>query len=146
MFEIVIKNGLVVDGSGSAGFRADVAIEGGHIAEVGLLAAAETATVIDATGLVVAPGFIDMHSHADFSLPVYPTADSLVHQGITTAVVGQCGYSPVPLLEESRAKLIRQMDASLGQNPRLRLARFPDRPEGRYSGKCRSGRGPPGKT
>jgi len=114
MFEIVIKNGLVVDGSGSAGFRADVAIEGGHIAEVGLLAAAETATVIDATGLVVAPGFIDMHSHADFSLPVYPTADSLVHQGITTAVVGQCGYSPVPLLEESRAKLIRQIYASLG--------------------------------
>ncbi len=62
------------------------------------------------------PGFIDMHSHADFSLPVCPTADSLVHQGITTAVVGQCGYSPVPLLEETRAHLIRQMDASMGRS------------------------------
>src|SRR5512137_1443516 len=116
MFDILIRNGLVVDGSGSASSRADVATVGGRIAEVGLLPAAEAATVIDAVGLVVAPGFIDMHSHADFSLPVCPTADSLVHQGITTAVVGQCGYSPVPLLEETRAHLIRQMDASMGRS------------------------------
>ena len=115
MFDILIKSGLVVDGSGTVGFRADVAIEGGRIAEVGLLPGTEAATVMDATGLVVAPGFIDMHSHADFSLPVCPTAESLVHQGITTAVVGQCGYSPAPLLEETRAQVIRQMDASLGR-------------------------------
>jgi N-acyl-D-amino-acid deacylase len=115
MFDILIKNGLVVDGSGTAGFRADVAVAGGRIAEVSPLPSAEAATVIDAAGLVVAPGFIDMHSHADFSLPVCPTADSLVHQGITTAVVGQCGYSPVPLLEETRALLTRQMDASMGR-------------------------------
>jgi len=116
MFDILIRNGLVIDGSGTAGFRADVAIKDGRIAEAGLLPAAEAATVIDAVGLVVAPGFIDMHSHADFSLPVCPTADSLVHQGITTAVVGQCGYSPVPLLEETRAHLIQQMDASMGRS------------------------------
>jgi len=73
------------------------------------------ATVIGATSLVVAPGFIDVHSHADFSLPVCPTADSLVHQGITTAVVGQCGFSPAPLLEETREPVIRMMDASLGR-------------------------------
>jgi hypothetical protein len=65
--------------------------------------------------MIMAPGFIDMHSHADFSLAGCPTADSLVHQGITTAAVGQCGYSPVPLLEETRAQLIRQMDASMGR-------------------------------
>jgi N-acyl-D-amino-acid deacylase len=116
MFDILIKNGLVIDGSGTAGIRADVAIEAGRVADIGRLSAAEAATVIDATGLVVAPGFIDMHSHADFSLPVCPTADSLVHQGITTAVVGQCGYSPVPLLEETRAHLIRHMDASMGRS------------------------------
>ncbi len=68
MFDILIRSGLVVDGSGTAGFQADVAIAGGRIAEVGLLADAGATTVIDATGLVVAPGFIDMHSHADFSL------------------------------------------------------------------------------
>jgi len=89
MFDILIRSGEVVDGSGTAGFQADVAIKGGRIAEVGLLAGAGAAAVIDATGLVVAPGFIDMHSHADFSLPVCPTAESLVHQGITAAVVGQ---------------------------------------------------------
>ena len=115
MFDILIRSGLVVDGSGTAGFRADVAIEGGRIAEVGLLPGAEAATVMDATGLVVTPGFIDMHSHADFSLPVWPTAESLVHQGITTAVVGQCGNSPAPLLKETRDQVIRQMDASMGR-------------------------------
>ena len=115
MFDILIRSGLVVDGSGTAGLRADVAILGGRIEEVGLLPGAEAATVVDATGLVVAPGFIDMHSHADFSLPLCPTADSLVHQGITTAVVGQCGFSPAPLLEETREQVIRMMDASLGR-------------------------------
>jgi N-acyl-D-amino-acid deacylase len=114
MLDLLIKNGSIVDGSGTAKFRADVAVKDGRIAEVGLLPFAEAPTVMDATGLVVAPGFIDMHSHADFSLPVCPTADSLVYQGITTAVVGQCGYSPVPLLEETRAHVIRHMDASMG--------------------------------
>jgi N-acyl-D-amino-acid deacylase len=115
MFDILIRRGLVVDGSGTAGFRADVAILDGRIAEVGLLPDADAATVIDATDLVVAPGFIDMHSHADFSLPVCPTAESLVHQGITAVVVGQCGFSPAPLLEETREQVIRMMDASLGR-------------------------------
>jgi len=115
VFDILIRSGLVVDGSGTAGFQADVAIAGGRIAEVGLLADAGATTVIDATGLVVAPGFIDMHSHADFSLPVCPTAESLLHQGITAAVVGQCGFSPAPLMEETRAQVIRQMDATLGR-------------------------------
>ena len=116
VFDILIKNGWVIDGSGAAGFRADVAIRKGHIADVSLLAAAEATTVVDAAGLVVAPGFIDMHSHADFSLPVCPTAESLVHQGITTAVVGQCGFSPAPLLKETREPLIRMMEASLGRS------------------------------
>jgi hypothetical protein len=84
MCSILIRSGLVVDGSGTEGFRADVAVDYGRIAEVGLLPDADAATVIDAAGLVVSPGFIDMHSHADFSLPLCPTAESLVHQGITS--------------------------------------------------------------
>jgi N-acyl-D-amino-acid deacylase len=114
VFDILFKGGLVVDGSGNPGFRADVAIQGGRVVELGLLPTAKAEEVIDATDLVVAPGFIDMHSHADFSLPLCPTAESLVHQGITTAVVGQCGFSPAPLFEESRDEVIRMMHASLG--------------------------------
>ena len=106
MLDILIRNGQVVDGSGANRRRADVAIEGDRIVEVGPLPCAEAATVIDASEHVVTPGFVDMHSHADFTLPICPSADSLVHQGITTVVVGQCGASPVPLLDETRAQVI----------------------------------------
>jgi N-acyl-D-amino-acid deacylase len=118
VFDLLIKDGWVVDGSGAAGFRADVAVAGGRIARVGTLGGAEAATVLEAQGLAVTPGFIDMHSHADFSLPVCPTADSLVHQGITTLVVGQCGFSPAPLMAGTRAQVTRQMDASMGRSGR----------------------------
>ena len=106
MLDILAQNGTVVDGSGAPGYRADVAIDGDRIAEVGVLEGAQAATVIDASGCVVTPGFVDMHSHTDFTLPVLPTADSLVHQGITTAVIGQCGASPAPLLEDTRQQVI----------------------------------------
>ena len=106
MLGILIRNGWVVDGAGGPRRRADVAIEGQRIAEVGPLEGAQATTVIDAGGCVVAPGFVDMHSHADFTLPVLPTADSLVQQGITTAVIGQCGATAAPLLEETRGEVI----------------------------------------
>ena len=110
MLDILVQNGTVVDGSGAPGHRADVAIAGDRIAEVGVLEGAQAETVIDASGHVVTPGFVDMHSHADFTLPVCPTADSLVHQGITTAVVGQCGFSPAPLLEETHEQVIATLE------------------------------------
>jgi N-acyl-D-amino-acid deacylase len=97
---------LVVDGSGAAGRHCDIAVSGDRIVEIGFLEGAEAETVIDASGQMVTPGFVDMHSHADFTLPVNPTADSLVHQGITTVVVGQCGTSPVPLLTGTRESAI----------------------------------------
>ena len=71
---------------------------------------AEAAKNIDAQGQVVAPGFIDMHSHGDFTLPACPSADSLIHQGVTTAVVGQCGFSMAPLLPRTRAEVIISLE------------------------------------
>ena len=106
MKSIVIKEGLVVDGTGGQRFKGDVAIEDGIITEVGKLPSNKASAIIDARNQVIAPGFIDMHCHADFSLPILPTADSLVHQGITTAVIGQCGLSPAPLLERHREEII----------------------------------------
>ena len=106
MLDILIRNGQVVDGSGAPRYRADVAVAAYCIVEIGQLTHAQAATMIDASGCVVTPGFVDMHSHTDFTLPILPTADSLVHQGITTAVVGQCGSSPAPLLAETREQVI----------------------------------------
>lgn len=106
MLDILIQNGQIVDGSGTPRYRADVAVAGDRIVEVGLIESAKAETVIDASGCIVTPGFVDMHSHTDFSLPILPTADSLAHQGITTAVIGQCGASPAPLLAETRQQVV----------------------------------------
>jgi N-acyl-D-amino-acid deacylase len=109
MLDILIQNGEVVDGSGGVRYRADVGVEGGRIAKVGRLEGTPAATVLDAANCLVTPGFVDMHSHADFTLPILPTADSLVHQGITTTVVGQCGSSPAPLLPGTRETVVAMM-------------------------------------
>jgi N-acyl-D-amino-acid deacylase len=106
MLDVLIQGGTVIDGTGGPGRRADVAIARDRIEAVDLLPAATAARVIDATGRAVAPGFIDMHSHADFVLPGLPTADSKVHQGFTTVVVGNCGASPAPLTPARRQDVI----------------------------------------
>ena len=102
MLDVLIQNAEIVDGANAPRYRGDIAIEGDRIADIGSLKDAAAKSVIDATGRVVVPGFIDMHSHADLSLLVAPEAESLVHQGITTVVTGQCGLSPAPLTRESR--------------------------------------------
>ena len=98
--DTLIRGGRVVDGRGGPSVIADVGIRDGRIAAVepaGALAAEEAATVVDATGLVVAPGFVDIHSHADVTILADPRARSAVAQGVTTIVVGNCGHSPAPL-------------------------------------------------
>lgn len=107
MIDILIRGGTVLDGTGAPGVRADVGITGDRIAAIGDLSGAEAGQILDAPGLVVAPGFIDMHSHGDYHLPFLPTADSKVHQGITTEVVCNCGSSMAPLSEEMRAEMNR---------------------------------------
>ena len=81
MKDILIRNASVVDGTGVAAYEADVRIIGDKIAELGRLENDNADHIIDAANQTLAPGFIDMHSHADFSLPIWPTADSMLHQG-----------------------------------------------------------------
>ena len=97
-FDILIRGGCVFDGSGAAGEIADVAIEHGRIAAVGGSVAGTAAKVVDAAGLAVAPGFIDIKTHSDFTLPINPRADSKVRQGVTTEIIGHCGFSVAPCL------------------------------------------------
>jgi N-acyl-D-amino-acid deacylase len=115
MHDIIIKNAEIIDGTGAPAFRGDVAVSGHRISEVGDLSQSVGKLVIDAEGCALSPGFIDMHSHADFSLPVWPTADSMLHQGITTAVVGQCGLSPAPLLDETREEVVSALTGFFGE-------------------------------
>ena len=110
MLDIVIRDGMIIDGSGSSAVPGDVLVHQGRIIDTGSIGQVDAERTIDASGSVVAPGFIDMHSHADFSLPVCPTAESLVHQGITSTVIGQCGISTSPLLEETREEVSSAWD------------------------------------
>lgn len=101
---VLIKNGLVVDGSGEAAFEADVLIEGDRISDVvrGGIARFPDAEIIDASGKIVSPGFIDCHAHSDAYLVIEPDAPSKITQGITTEINGQCGGSIAPRYGEAR--------------------------------------------
>lgn len=92
-FDILIQNARVVDGSGNPWFRADVGIRDGRIAAVGRLAAAPAYRTIDAAGRVVAPGFIDVHTHIEGAVEKVPRADNYILDGVTTVVTGNCGGS-----------------------------------------------------
>jgi N-acyl-D-amino-acid deacylase len=95
-YDVVIRNGLVIDGTGSPARRADVAINDGKIAAVGSLTDVRATTEIDAKGRVVAPGFVDVHTHAD-ELHEQPAAEHFLRMGVTTLIAGNCGGSSLPL-------------------------------------------------
>lgn len=97
MHSIVVKNGTVVDGAGSPSKRMDLAIDGSRVAGLYPPAEAEGSLVLDAEGLVVCPGFIDIHTHSDLSILSCPLAESKIRQGVTTEVLGNCGGSAAPL-------------------------------------------------
>jgi dihydroorotase/N-acyl-D-amino-acid deacylase len=96
-FDVLITGARVIDGAGGSWYYADIGIRGDTIAAVGPLAGAEAAIRIDARGLVAAPGFIDIHSHARRGTFAVPTAENYLREGVTTIVEGPDGSSPVPL-------------------------------------------------
>jgi len=112
MFDLIIKNGMIIDGTGSPALRADVAVKDGKIVRVARgLTGAER--VIDASGLTVTPGFIDSHSHSDASILDNPNQGEKIEQGITTSIGGQCGSSPAPSVRKDGS--LRTMSAFLDE-------------------------------
>ena len=97
----MIDGATVLDGTGAAAFVAGVAIKGDTIAAIGDVAAGQAASVVDARGLHVSPGFVDIHSHSDGSVLRYPGNESRVRQGITTEITGNCGSSAAPILGQA---------------------------------------------
>lgn len=95
--DLVIANGRIVDGCGNPWYYGDVAVRGDRIAAIGAPGALRGRAVVDAGGRYVAPGFVDPHTHSDISILQHPRADSVVRQGVTTHVTGNCGMSPAPL-------------------------------------------------
>jgi N-acyl-D-amino-acid deacylase len=124
-WDILIRGGTVIDGSGRPGAIGDVAIRDSRIAALGRSLPAGSAKVIDAECLAVASGFIDIKTHSDFTLPINPKAESKVRQGVTTEIIGHCGFSVAPVLP-GKAQLLA--DYLSGGAPWLpfREMRFPE--------------------
>src|SRR5246500_4573477 len=111
-WDILIRGGMLIDGSGRRGEIGDIAVRDGRIAALERSLPEGAAKVIDAEGLVVAPGFIDIKTHSDFTLPINPKAESKLRQGVTTEIVGHCGYSVAPILPGKRQLVQDYLSAS----------------------------------
>src|SRR3989441_10796919 len=109
-FDVVIRGGRVVEGTGAPWRRADIGTRGAKIARVGDIGRSKSAVVIDASGKYVAPGFIDIHTHSDIGILVEPTAECAVREGVTTQVIGNCGDSPAPIRERYRELAVRRFE------------------------------------
>jgi len=116
IYEIAILNGIVVDGSGNPWFKANIAIENGKIVAISRYENFSAENVIDASGLIVSPGFIDIHSHSDVTLLVNPLAESKVMQGVTLEVVGNCGSSAAPVVGDFAVNRMRRRLAEYNLN------------------------------
>jgi len=121
-FDWLIRGGTVLDGTGAPGQLADVALSGDRVTAVAPALRGEAARVVDATGCMVAPGYIDMHAHSDFALLAYPSAEAKVRQGVTTEVTGMCGFSPAR--SRPGGGLLREWAAFLSPQHRLGVDQF----------------------
>jgi N-acyl-D-aspartate/D-glutamate deacylase len=108
-YEIVIRNGIIVDGARNPRYRGDVAIAGGRIARIGRVAPGEAERELDATGLVVAPGFIDLHTHYDAQVFWDPYLTTSGWNGVTSVVIGNCGFGFAPTRSELRERAMQSM-------------------------------------
>ncbi|MGE5538778.1 MAG: N-acyl-D-amino-acid deacylase family protein [Gemmatimonas sp.] len=116
-FDLIIKNGTVVDGSGLQGYRADVGVSAGRIAAIGTLREPAEQT-IDAEGHVVAPGFIDAHTHMDAQVFWDPLGTCSCWHGVTTAIMGNCGFSVAPCAEKDKHLVLRNLERAEDISPK----------------------------
>ena len=117
-YDIIIKNGKIIDGAGNPWYLGEIGVENGKITKIAPKIKYDAKKVIDANGLIVCPGFIDIHSHTDYFLPVGRGQESTLYQGVTTAVVGMCGDGMAPIpegKEEEFRKRIGIIDPALAQ-------------------------------
>ncbi|TML14671.1 MAG: hypothetical protein E6G39_08020 [Actinobacteria bacterium] len=117
VLDIIVRGGRVIDGSGLPAFRADVGVHDGRIARIGRVDD-EATRVVDATGRVVAPGFIDIHTHFDAQLSWDAYATPMIEHGVTTVVTGNCSLSLAPLHSHQRARMSR-MFGQIEQLPQV---------------------------
>ena len=96
-YDIIIKNGRIIDGTGNPWYRGDIAIKNGKIAAIGFFENASANKIIDAADQIIAPGFIDVHTHIEGDEKLNPTADNFIYDGVTTVITGNCGLSEVDL-------------------------------------------------
>ncbi len=120
-FNIIIKNGKVVSGTGNPWFKADVGIKNHKIVKIGKLVSSKAERVIDVKGLVVCPGFIDAHSHSDMVIPFNPGVESTIRQGITTLITGNCGSTLAPVDEATRDLLIKHVSPHVPKDVKLEI-------------------------
>jgi len=117
--DLLIRGAAVHDGTGAPAVRADVLVRSGRIAGVGPgLPRADAARIVDAGGLALAPGFIDLHSHSDFTFPAFPGSPQQVSQGVTSELIGHCGDTPAPLSTDPERRR-QAIDYSRGAGPDL---------------------------
>ena len=96
MFDLIIKNGTIIDGTNKAKYKSDIFINNNKISKIGFIPNALANKIIDASNLIISPGFIDIHTHSDISVINDPYNESKIYQGVTTEVTGNCSYSPFP--------------------------------------------------
>src|SRR4051812_26100311 len=103
-FDTIIKDGMIIDGARNPRFRSDIGIKDGVITRIGKIATNRGKRVIDATGLVVAPGFIDLHTHYDAQVFWDPYLSTSGFHGVTSVVLGNCGFGFAPMAPEMRSR------------------------------------------
>ena len=125
-YDLIIQNGTVIDGSGMPRFRADVGIVDGKIASIGRIRGERANEVIDAEGHVVAPGFIDAHTHMDAQVSWDPLGTCSCWHGITSVIMGNCGFSLAPCKESEKDMVMRNLERAEDIAPEAMNAGIPE--------------------
>jgi len=107
LYNIIIRNGYVIDGTGTQRYKSDIGVADGSIKKIGKINRSAN-IVIDAIDKIVCPGFIDIHSHSDYTLLANPKAESKIRQGVTTEIGGNCGSSAGPIMSEEALQLVKE--------------------------------------